>query len=123
MTRTLDDPTDLTGTDISDPWRGFRGDGWRESVDPRLFLQANYMPYDGNAEFLAGVTERTTKLWSRLTAMFPAERERGVYDVDPHTPSSITSHEPGYIDRDAELIVGLQTDAPLNLDPPIGRVA
>lgn len=60
-----------------------------------------------------GATGRTTALWARLTAMFPQERERGVYDVDVHTPASITAHAPGYIDRDAELIVGLQTDAPL----------
>ena len=63
--------------------------------------------------FLQGPTERTTAMWNRLAAMFPAERERGIYDVDAHTPSTITSHAPGYIDRDNELIVGLQTDAPL----------
>ena len=57
---------------------------------------------------------RTTALWKRLTAMFRQERERGVYDVDAHTPSTITAHAPGYIDRDSELIVGLQTDAPLS---------
>ena len=113
MTRTLQDPTDLTSADESDPWRGFRGDGWRETIDPRLFLQLNYTPYEGDARFLEGPTDRTTRLWGQLTAMFPAERERGVYDVDPHTPASITAHAPGYIDRDTELIVGLQTDAPL----------
>ncbi|MEA2484667.1 MAG: formate C-acetyltransferase, partial [Thermoleophilaceae bacterium] len=103
-------PTPVTG---QDPWRGFVGLGWRDSIETRLFLQDNYTPYDGDSSFLAGATERTHKLWSKLTAMFPQERERGVYDVDVHTPALITAHAPGYIDRDAELIVGLQTDAPL----------
>ena len=109
----LQEPSDLTSADVGNPWRGFHGTRWRESIDPRLFLQANYTPYEGDDSFLAGATERTTKLWARLTAMFPRERERGVYDVDPHTPASITAHAPGYIDRDTELIVGVQADAPL----------
>jgi formate C-acetyltransferase len=112
-TRVLHQPSDPILADVSDPWRGFHGTDWRESIEPRLFLQDNYTPYDGDGAFLAGATERTTGLWARLTAMFPQERERGVYDVDPHTPSAIDAHGPGYIDRTAELIVGLQTDAPL----------
>ncbi len=106
-------PSDDSGAVAADPWRGFRGQEWRESIDPRLFLQDNYLPYEGDAAFLTGATARTTRLWSRLTALFPQERERGVYDIDAHTPASITAHAPGYIDRDTELIVGLQTDAPL----------
>ncbi|MET0789248.1 MAG: formate C-acetyltransferase [Cellulomonas sp.] len=94
-------------------WYGFAAGPWTDRIDVRDFLQRNYTPYTGDAGFLAGPTPRTTALWARLTAMFPAERARGVYDIDPHTPSSITSHEPGYIDRHHELIVGLQTDAPL----------
>jgi formate C-acetyltransferase len=70
-------------------------------------------PYDGDAGFLTGPTPRTRDLWTGLTVMFAEERRRGVYDVDPHTPSGITSHAPGWIDRENELIVGLQTDAPL----------
>ncbi len=97
----------------SDPWRGFHGQGWREGVDTRGFLQGNYTPYEGDASFLAAATQRTRSMWSRLTALFPDERERGVYDVDTHNPASITAHAPGYIDRESELIVGLQTDAPL----------
>ncbi|MCY7343628.1 MAG: formate C-acetyltransferase [Pseudonocardia sp.] len=100
-------------TRAGDPWRGFRGQGWRGSIDPRQFLQDNYTPYEGDASFLAGPTDRTTALWARMTALFPQERARGVHDIDTHTPASITGHAPGYIDRDAELIVGLQTDAPL----------
>lgn len=94
-------------------WYGFATGPWTDRIDVRDFLQRNYTPYTGDADFLAGPTPRTTALWARLTAMFPAERARGVHDIDPHTPSSITSHEPGYIDRHHELIVGLQTDAPL----------
>ena len=104
---------DLGEVSSNDPWRGFRGQVWRDSIDTRRFIQDNYTPYEGDAGFLAGSTDRTKSIWARLTAMFPVERERGVYDVDAHTPSSITAHAPGYIDRDAELIVGLQTDAPL----------
>lgn len=96
-----------------EPWRGFTGQRWRAFVDVRDFIQANYTPYLGEADFLSGPTLRTQRVWSRLTAMFPRERELGVYDIDVATPSTITSHGPGYIDRDAEIIVGWQTDAPL----------
>ena len=102
-----------TSTETEDPWRGFTGDGWRDTIDPRRFIQENYTPYEGDAAFLAGPTERTLGIWKRLTQLFPEERAKGVYDVDAATPSTITSHAPGYIDREQELIVGLQTDAPL----------
>ncbi len=94
-------------------WRGFQGGSWRDQVDVAGFVRANVRPYTGDEGFLSGPTERTTHVWGLLTAMFPQERERGIYDVDTHTPASITAHAPGYIDRDRELIVGLQTDAPL----------
>lgn len=94
-------------------WRGFHGGSWRDQVDVAGFVRANVRPYTGDEGFLSGPTQRTTHVWGLLTAMFPQERERGIYDVDPHTPASITAHAPGYIDRDRELIVGLQTDAPL----------
>ena len=94
-------------------WDGFAAGPWSDRIDVRDFIQRNYTPFTGDASFLAGPTPRTTALWGRLLAMFPAERAKGVYDIDPHTPSTITSHEPGYIDRHNELIVGLQTDAPL----------
>ncbi|WP_163543445.1 formate C-acetyltransferase [Occultella kanbiaonis] len=94
-------------------WHDFAPGPWQERVDVRDFIQRNYTPYTGDGSFLTGPTERTTRVWHRLVAMFPAERERGVYDVDARTPSGITSHGPGYIDRDDEIIVGLQTDAPL----------
>jgi len=94
-------------------WSGFVGGPWQDHVDVRDFIGRNYTPYEGDAGFLAGPTTRTTRLWDTVSAMFPAERAKGVYDVDPHTPAGITAHAPGYIDKDAELIVGLQTDAPL----------
>lgn len=94
-------------------WRGFAGAGWRERIDVRGFIQANYTPYEGDAVFLAGPTERTRAVWEKVSSLFPEERRKGILDVDPDNPSTITSHRPGFIDRDRELIVGLQTDAPL----------
>ena len=115
---TMTTTTDTQTIGSTDPgarhaWRGFRGAGWRDSIDVRQFVQDNYTPYEGGADFLAPATTRTTGVWSKLTALFPREREQGVYDVDTHTPSTITAHAPGYIDRENELIVGLQPDAPL----------
>jgi len=113
----LSDPLQATASigsaPQSDPWRGFTGQRWRDIIDVRDFIQDNYTPYTGGADFLRDATARTRSLWSRLTAMFPRERELGVYDIDVTTPSRITSHPPGYIDREDEIIVGLQTDAPL----------
>jgi formate C-acetyltransferase len=100
-------------TSTLDPWRTFTGTQWRLTIDVRDFIQHNYQPYEGDAGFLAGATERTRGLWAKLSELMVLERERGVLDVDVHTPASITSHAPGYIDKDAEIIVGLQTDAPL----------
>jgi len=94
-------------------WRGFSSGPWQDRVDVRDFIQRNYTPYEGDAAFLAGATERTTGIWQRLLEMFPEEREKGVYDIDATTPASITAHAPGYIDEANEIIVGLQTDAPL----------
>lgn len=97
----------------ANPWRGFDGGPWQEGVDLRDFIQRNYTPYDGDSSFLENATARTTGIWEQLLAMFPAEREKGVHDVDATTPSTITSHKPGYINAEQEIIVGLQTDAPL----------
>src|SRR5450830_2104965 len=94
-------------------WRSFVAGPWSDGIDVRDFIQRNYTPYPGDASFLAGPTPRTTGIWATLSAMFPQERERGVYDIDNHTPGTITSHGAGYIDQANELIVGLQTDAPL----------
>jgi formate C-acetyltransferase len=98
---------------IDDAWRGFQGLQWRHFIDVPDFIRANYTPYEGDATFLAGPTERTTGKWDKVSALMKIEREKGILDVDIHTPASITSHAPGYLDKDNELIVGLQTDAPL----------
>jgi formate C-acetyltransferase len=96
-----------------DPWRGFRGTRWRRDIDVPGFIEENRTPYEGDAEFLAGPTDRTRALWGSLQGRLAEERRRGIYDVDVSTPSSITSHAPGYIDREHEIVVGLQTDSPL----------
>jgi len=97
----------------TDPWRGFAGSWWRECVDVRDFIAANVLSYAGDESFLAAATERTTGVMGRLAPLLAEERERGILDVDVKTASTITSHAPGYVDRESELIVGLQTDAPL----------
>ncbi len=94
-------------------WRDFVAGPWCDAIDVRDFIQRNYTEYTGDSAFLAGATERTTGVWAKLTAMFPEERAKGVYDIDTHVPGTITSHGAGYIDQANELIVGLQTDAPL----------
>ena len=106
-------PSDRSDTAVPAAWEGFTTGPWTDHVDVRDFIQRNYTPYTGDASFLAGPTARTTGIWDKLSAMFPQEREKGVYDVDATTPSTITAHAPGYIDEGNEVIVGLQTDAPL----------
>jgi formate C-acetyltransferase len=101
-----------TAPDATDAWRGFDTGLWQKEINVRDFIQQNYQPYDGDEAFLAGPTPRTRKLWGTLTAMFVEERAKGVLDVS-QVPSSITAHAPGYIDRPNEIIVGLQTEAPL----------
>ncbi|MDQ1700843.1 MAG: formate C-acetyltransferase [Frankiaceae bacterium] len=96
-----------------DAWRGYVGIRWREHIDVRDFIQHNYTPYANDASFLTGPTDRTTRLWQRLGPLFVAERKKGIFDADTDNPSTITSHSAGYIDRFDEIIVGLQTDAPL----------
>src|SRR3954468_21420656 len=114
MTSVATKPKEATaaGPQAGDAWRGFKPGLWQRDVNVRWFLQQNYTPYDGDGAFLAPATERTKKLWKKLEETFVEERKKGVLDVSP-IPSSITAHPPGYIDRDNEVIVGLQTDAPL----------
>lgn len=113
MSTTAVPPTTASEGTLPAAWDGFVTGPWADAVDVRDFIQRNYTPYTGDASFLAGPTARTTGIWDKLSAMFPAEREKGVYDVDATTPSTITSHAPGYISEGDEVIVGLQTDAPL----------
>ena len=97
---------------LTEAWRGFRLGIWQNEVNVRDFIQQNYLPYDGDESFLASTTKRTESIWNRLKEMFKEERKKGVLEVS-QVPSSITSHATGYIDRDKEIIVGLQTEAPL----------
>ena len=96
-------------------WRNFNTTGeWTKELDVRGFIQANYTPYEGNSDFLASPTEKTTKLWNKVLELYKKETENnGVLDVDVKTPSSINAYEAGYIDKSLEEIVGFQTDEPL----------
>ena len=95
-------------------WEGFVGGNWETNVDVRDFIQKNYTPYEGDASFLAPATEATTKLWAEVMEGIKVEnRTHEPYKIDAQIVSGITSHAPGYIDKDLETIVGLQTDEPL----------
>ena len=95
-------------------WNGFKEGTWTTSVDVRQFIQKNYTPYEGDESFLTNATNKTTKLWNVVLELYKKEKDNGgVLDIDTKTISTITSHKPGYIQKDLEEIVGLQTDAPL----------
>ncbi len=97
-----------------DQWNGFVEGTWMNYVDVRQFIQKNYTPYLGDSSFLANATPKTTKLWNTVLDLYKKEKENGgVLDIDTKTISTITSHKPGYIQKDLEEIVGLQTDSPL----------
>ncbi len=93
-------------------WRGFTPGMWQRCVSVREFIQRNYTPYEGDQTFLQGPTPRTLEIWKTLQPLFAQEREKGILGVD-QVPSSILAHAPGYIDKEREIIVGLQTDEPL----------
>ncbi len=98
----------------STAWRSFTCGEWMESINVRDFIQKNYTPYEGDESFLAGPTDRTNRLMSKLGELCKLERERGgVLDIDVETVSSLTTYPPAYLDKEDELIVGLQTGAPL----------
>lgn len=95
-------------------WKDFKPGNWQETIDVRDFIQKNYTPYEGDASFLAGPTDRTNVLNKKLEALFAKEREKGgVLDIDTETVASLDTFPAGYLDKENELIVGLQTDAPL----------
>lgn len=98
---------------LSNCVESFEGFIWKREINVRDFIQHNYTPYDGDESFLAGPTARTVKIWSQLSEMFKTEREKGVYDAETRMPQSLTTYGAGYIDKENEVIVGLQTDAPL----------
>ena len=93
-------------------WRSLKPGNWRMAIDVRDFIVRNVTPYDGNEKFLAGPSKRTKAVWDKLQPYFQEERKKGVLAADAKTPSTMLAHKPGYIDRDNEIIVGLQTDQP-----------
>ncbi|VED70670.1 formate acetyltransferase [Staphylococcus aureus] len=94
-------------------WQGFKNGRWNRHVDVREFIQLNYTLYEGNDSFLAGPTEATSKLWEQVMQLSKEERERGgMWDMDTKVASTITSHDAGYLDKDLETIVGVQTEKP-----------
>lgn len=97
----------------NEAWKGFKGDLWRNEINVRDFIMNNYTPYEGDDSFLVSSTERTKKVWNKLTEMFKEEQAKGVYDAETKLPQEIDTYGPGYIDKDNEVIVGLQTNAPL----------
>ncbi len=95
-------------------WEGFEKSTWTKEIDVRNFIQTNYTPYLGDDSFLEGPTEKTTKLWEKVAKLMEEETKNGgVLDADTKIVSSITSHDTGYVDKDLEIVVGLQTDKPL----------
>lgn len=92
-------------------WTGFVKGIWEKEINVRDFIQKNYTPYDGDESFLSGATDRTKKLWEQVMELSKEERKKGgVLDMDTKVISTITSHGPGYLDREKETIVGFQTD-------------
>src|SRR6201991_216916 len=98
--------------DAGDCWSGFRSGHWQTSIDVRDFIVRNVTPYTGNEDFLAGPSQRTKAVWAKLQPYFADERKKGVLAVDAKNPATMLAHQAGYIDRDNEVIVGLQTDQP-----------
>ncbi|MBE6012327.1 MAG: formate C-acetyltransferase [Lachnospiraceae bacterium] len=94
-------------------WKGFKPGRWNQDIDVRNFIQKNYTPYEGDSGFLEGPTENTTKLWAEVMELTKEENKKGILDVETKTPNTITSHGPGYLDKEIEQIVGFQTDKPL----------
>src|SRR6201996_6070166 len=99
-------------TNVGDCWGVFRPGDWQSSINVRDFIVRNVTPYSGNEDFLVGPSQRTKAVWAKLQPFFTDERKKGVLDVDAKTPSTLLAHKAGYIDRDNEIVVGLQTDQP-----------
>ena len=96
-------------------WKGFKKGDWESEINVRDFIQHNYTPYEGDGTFLSGTTEKTQKLWNEVLELYKQEHDApgGVLDIDTKTVSTVSAHDAGYIDKDLEDIVGLQTDKPL----------
>lgn len=94
-------------------WKNFKGEIWKNEVNVADFIKENYHEYKGDDSFLVGTTEKTKKIWNKCQELLKEELEKGILDLDTKTISGINNFKPGYIDKDNEVIVGLQTDAPL----------
>ena len=94
-------------------WDKFKGTTWKKEINVRDFIQNNYKFYEGNEDFLVGTTEKTVKVWAKCSDLLKEELKKGVLDIDVSHVAGINAFDPGYIDKDNEVIVGLQTDAPL----------
>ncbi len=105
---------EMTNTETTKAWDGFKGGEWQVEVNTRDFIQKNYTEYRGDDQFLEPIAPSTEKLWNKLQELFEVQHQKnGVYDMDNNIPSTLTSHGPGYLIKEEEKIVGLQTDVPL----------
>ncbi|WP_297075982.1 formate C-acetyltransferase [uncultured Enterococcus sp.] len=105
---------EMTNTETTKAWDGFKGGEWQVEVNTRDFIQKNYTEYRGDDQFLEPIAPSTEKLWNKLQELFEVQHQKnGVYDMDNNIPSTLTSHGPGYLIKEEEKIVGLQTDLPL----------
>ncbi len=98
---------------MKEQWTSFNKGSWQTTTDVRDFIQRNYTYYEGDDNFLVGPTTATNKLWKQASELFKEENIKGILDVETKIPSTVTSHGPGYLDKDLETIVGFQTDKPL----------
>ncbi|KYH28148.1 MULTISPECIES: formate C-acetyltransferase [Clostridium] len=104
-------------------WEGFKDGNWSKTIDVRNFIQLNYTPYTGDKSFLVGPTEKTKTVWEKASQLILEETKKGILDVDTKTISGINSFKPGYLDKENEVIVGFQTDAPLKrITNPFGGI-
>ena len=108
----MDGPVESHAARSSEAWRDFKAGDWCRAIDVRDFIVHNVTPYLGDEKFLVGPSARTKAVWAKLQPYFEAERQKGVLAVDAESPSTLLAHKAGYIDRDNEVIVGLQTDQP-----------
>jgi len=98
---------------MKEQWRGFKEGKWTTEINVRDFIQLNYKPYEGDESFLAAPTDKTRKVWDKCSELLKEEVKKHVLDIDVNHMSAINAFEAGYIDQENEVIVGLQTDAPL----------
>ena len=94
-------------------WKDFKLGNWTREIDVRSFIQKNYTPYFGDSSFLSGISKRTEKIWNKCKTLLVEEIQKGILDIETEKISGISNFDAGYIDKENEVIVGLQTDAPL----------